>query len=49
MEPEGAAEEHKAREVSHNRFRLNVEIAEHLIGVPVTDEADVVSVDIGAQ
>ena len=49
MKPEGAAEEHKARDVSHNRFRLNMEIAEHLIGAPATDEVDVVGVDVGAQ
>ena len=49
VKPEGAAEEHKAREVSHNRLRLNMEVAEHFIRVPATDEADVVSVDIGAQ
>ena len=49
MKSEGAAKEHKAREVSHDRLRLNMEVAEHLVGAPVTDELNMVGVDVGAK
>ena len=49
MEGEDPTIEHAGRKISHQRLRLNVEITEHLVGLPSAEEADDVWVDVGAQ
>ena len=43
---EGAAAEHVAREVGHERGGLKVEVSEHFVGTPSAEEADDVGVDV---
>jgi hypothetical protein len=41
--------QHPGGKPSHDRFGLDMEVPEHFIGAPATDESDNVSVDLGAK
>jgi hypothetical protein len=41
--------QHSRRKTSHDRFGLDMKVAQHLIGAPATDEPYDVSVDFGAE
>ena len=41
--------EHERSKVTHDRFGLDVEVAEHLIAAPPADKANRVRVDVGTQ
>ncbi len=44
----GAIAEHAGREISHNRGGLDMEVAEHFVRGPVTNEADGIMVNFRA-
>ena len=46
---EVASCQHAACEIAHKRGSLEVEVTEHFVGLPSSEESDDVSVDIGAQ
>jgi hypothetical protein len=48
-ESEGTTHQHTSREVSHDRFGLNMEVAEHFIAAPAAQEADNVRVNMRAE
>ena len=49
MESERAVEEHPGRKITHDRFSLYMEVAEHLIGPPAAEEFDDVRVYLCAE
>ena len=49
MKSEGTVVEHTGRKVAHDRFGLNMEVAEHLVGAPAAHEADEVGVHFSAK
>ena len=48
-EAEVAMIEHAASELAHDRFGLDLEVAEHLIGAPSSEQADDVGVNFGTE
>ena len=44
-----AAVEHSGCKMTHDRFRLYMEVAEHLVGLPPTKEPNAIRVHIRAQ
>jgi hypothetical protein len=45
----GAANKHATSKVAHDGFRLDVEITEHLIATPPTQETDDVGIHLGTE
>jgi len=48
MKMEGATLEHQMGEVAHDRFGLEMEVAEHFIGAPTAQKANDVTVYVAA-
>ena len=44
-----AALKHSGRKIPHDWFRLNMEVAEHLVGLPAAEEPDAITIDISAE
>ena len=40
---------HSGREMTHKRLGLHVEVSEHLIGLPSSQQANPIRVDVGAK
>ena len=45
----GATMKHPGRKITHDRLCLDMQVAEHFIRPPTTNEANAVRVDLGAQ
>ena len=44
-----ATEKHSGRKITHDRLRLHMQISQHFIGAPATDEADAIRIHIRTQ
>ena len=49
QESKGAALEHAGREIPHHRFSLHVEVAQHFVRAPATEQTNDITVDMGTK